>query len=547
MEKKEKIFQNIQKFISKYLLLIIAIVVLIIGVLSVFVTAYFTGTFDKPVEKTNYRFENPIYLISMISVGVGILYFIQKIAKKINTSLIFIALIIVIIFMQFKWVNKIKFIPISDQLSVIFLANDLNSGNYDTFKSNTSYFGTYPFQSGFIYYVAEVFKHLDKNSNLFLQQLNIWFSAISLLIMYGIICSLFKSKKVRIIGVFLLAAFSMYFLFFNVHVYGNIPGLTFSMLAIFCIIRYLKDNKIIYIGIASIAISIAILLKSNYNIFLCGIILTLFLEFLKNRKFKTLCSIIVITCTYVLLSCCFKCNFEKTIGGKMPEGIPMINYIYMGMEKPLDKSCGWYTQGSVDLLTDNNYDLDKTKKEAIRKIKLRSEELVRSPNEFIHYYSDKIASTWLNPTYQVIWCNYPGIQLQINSEYKTYIENSPRIQSILSGHLFKLEEKYFDALQSVIFLFGAIGIFSLYKKNKTENILLPIIFLGGFVFHIFWETKSVYVLQYYFLLVPYSSYGLYVFYKNLEDKFKKKDKLIVEVKERKMLNEKSINSSTNVF
>lgn len=46
--------------------------------------------------------------------------------------------------------------------------------------------------------------------------------------------------------------------------------------------------------------------------------------------------------------------------------------------------------------------------------------------------------------------------------------------------------------------------------------LLPLIFLGGFTFHLIWETKAIYVLQYFYLLVPYAAFGIYQMFITIE-------------------------------
>lgn len=530
MEQKKDLLQKFQSFCNKYLLVIIGAIVLGIGISSIFATAYLTGVYDKPYENTEYRFDNPIFVIALSSVLILGMFILKKITKKIHVNILVITLFIAMLVMQYTWVHKIKFIAISDQLNVVFLANDLLNENYDVFKSDTSYFGVYPFQLGIVYYISEAFKFIKDNSMIFVQELNVYLSLISMFIMYRIIANLFESKEIKRIGLFVIGAFSIYFMFFNVHIYGNIPGLAFSMIAVLFTIKYLKFKKKRYIGIIAITMAISILLKSNYNIFLCGILLCLGLDFLKDRKVKTIIAMVVIIVTYMLLSFYSRAHLEKLIGSKISSGMPMINYIYMGMEPPVDKASGWYTQGSVNLFTDNNYDANKTKQEAAKKIKARIKELLSNPSEFAYYYSDKLASTWLNPTFQVVWLNYPGVQMTINSEYKTYIENSPRIQSILSGDIYKLEEKYFNALQVVIFVFAGYGIFKNYKKDEVQLLVLPIIFLGGLVFHMFWETKAIYVLQYYFLLIPFACYGLNDFYKTIDKKITVKNKLLEQGK-----------------
>lgn len=49
------------------------------------------------------------------------------------------------------------------------------------------------------------------------------------------------------------------------------------------------------------------------------------------------------------------------------------------------------------------------------------------------------------------------------------------------------------------------------KLSIDENYLLyaVIFFIGGFIFHTFWETKAQYVYQYTASLIPVASVGLY--------------------------------------
>ena len=43
---------------------------------------------------------------------------------------------------------------------------------------------------------------------------------------------------------------------------------------------------------------------------------------------------------------------------------------------------------------------------------------------------------------------------------------------------------------------------------KLHRLLLPTIFIGGFLFHLFWEAKSQYTITYFVLLMPYCAKGL---------------------------------------
>ena len=79
---------------------------------------------------------------------------------------------------------------------------------------------------------------------------------------------------------------------------------------------------------------------------------------------------------------------------------------------------------------------------------------------------------------------------------------------MVAGKLYDIELIYFDMYQVIIFIFASIGIYLNIKDNDLSKLLIQIIVIGGFLFHILWETKAIYVIQYYFILLPYAAFGL---------------------------------------
>lgn len=276
------------------------------------------------------------------------------------------------------------------------------------------------------------------------------------------------------------------------------------------------------------SIAISIILKSNFNIFLCGIVLTLGLEWLRNRKGKDILAILTILVLYSILQTSFQDWYEKRNNVELSKGVPMISFVYMGMAEEQNLSSGWYTQDTVKIYERNSYDYNKAKQESVTLLKNRLKHLGQNPGYTFHYFADKLASTWLNPTYETLYCSMPGIRIQNNVEYEQYLSQKKIVISMLSGKLYQIEENYFNTYQIILFAFAAFGMLKLYRKEEVKHTLLPIIFLGGFVFHIFWETKAIYVIQYVFLLIPYASYGLYHFYQWLKKVEKKKMEEIEE-------------------
>lgn len=61
-----------------------------------------------------------------------------------------------------------------------------------------------------------------------------------------------------------------------------------------------------------------------------------------------------------------------------------------------------------------------------------------------------------------------------------------------------------------VFILFTLGIYFmfLYKKTNISTVLLPLVLLGGFGYHLLFEGKSQYILTYIVLLLPYASYAL---------------------------------------
>lgn len=190
----------------------------------------------------------------------------------------------------------------------------------------------------------------------------------------------------------------------------------------------------------------------------------------------------------------------------------MLTFFYMGMAEPTDLSAGWYTGDTIKIYSDCNYDKKETNLKTIQLIKTRLQYFYSHPKEFISYYSEKIGSTWLNPTFQTVWCSLPGTRYRWYEDYAHYLGYHQKVLSMVGGKLYKIEENYFNIYQILIFLFASIGIFKTSKNIDLKATLIPIIFIGGFLFHILWETKAIYVIQYYFILLPYTAFGLDYFF-----------------------------------
>lgn len=505
----ENKLQKITTFLLKYGLIIVSAIIGLIGIASIFVTAYLDCTFYHPGEKTYFKYSLGIFqVLSVILILFIINILNKKFLKKIPSIALLIPILIVCMFIFIVWINAMKLNPETDQKMIHDIAIAILNNNISDYTSTAQYLFLYPFQFGLSLFVSIIYKIFGINY-LYIEYINASCSIINLLIVYYISKIIFKNETTQKILVFLLTGFSLYWMFFNVHFYGNIIGLTLALISLLCVLLYLEKRNFYYLIFTGISIAFSIIIKTNYNIFLCGIVLILLLDLIKNWNIKTLVLIPIFIVSYLTINLSYNVIFQKATGLDTSEsGVPMISYIYMGMSEPTDLSPGWYNSSTVDLFREKNYDVKETSASSKKLIKDRLLYFSKNPKEFINYYSQKIGSTWLNPTFQTIWCSLPGVRYRYYEDYANYISYHEKALSMVGGKLATLEEMYFDIYQIAIFIFSSIGIFKISNKSNLKQALIPIIFVGGFLFHIIWETKAIYVIQYYFILLPYAAYGI---------------------------------------
>jgi len=524
-------FEKIINFCLKYGLRIVSIIAAIIGILSIFITAYFNSTYYHPGEKTLFKFSFGIIEIILTVIAIFLIAILsKKILKKIPSKFLLILLFIGSIFVYITWVNALKLTPENDQKLIHEMALAFLDGNINWFLGIEQYLFFYPYQFGLTLFVSFIYKIFGSDFMTVLI-INCFCSIINMFIIFYISKMLFKNENIQKILVILLAVFSLYWMFFNVHFYGNIIGLTFALAAVLLVLFYLENNKLLNLFVSGILIAISILLKTNYNIFLCGIILILLLDIIKKWNLKTLLIIPIFLIGY------FSINFgyEKILDYydiELPDGVPMIAFVYMGMDEPTNLSPGWYNSVTLVLYRNNYYDTERTTNATIEAISNRLNYFWQNPKEFANYFGQKIGSTWLNPTFQTVWCSLPGLRYAWNAEYAEYISYHKKALDMVDGDLYDLEENLFNIYQIIVFIFASVGIFKLSKDFDLKKAIFPIIFIGGFLFHVIWETKAIYVIQYYFLLLPFAAFGLNYFIDKSSDFVKK-------IKKKKLLKEKN--------
>ena len=493
----EKIIQILLKILYAFLFIILAI----IGIMAVFITVKMKTIYYMDSEGINIVVDNILLNVLGIVLFLMIIVLGAKISKKFSTKVVLGISLGTLLIFGISWAvmaeNKI---PIRADQEYIFQAAKEFVDGYFQSLIGYHYLALYPYQIGMVSFLELLIRLFADGAILAMRVVNVFAILAIVYYLYKITNILFRKEAVNKL-VLIIATLFTPLIGMVTFVYGNMLGLALGMMAIYYTLSFLEQRKWNHAVCLVLTISMSILIKSNFEIYLIGMIIVFLLE-LALKWDKKLLIIIVVTLLSVNLSnVCLKTITEKRSNIDIKNGIPMINFVFMGLEEGSnDRPDGWYNGAAKYLYYDNNLDEEKTKETAIIWIAQRVGEMLHNPNEAYLFFLEKISSTWLEPTYQSIWVNEP---LDKYEEVKDKIENNKLLISLYSGNINKILTKYLDIFQIVIYLLAAIFFLKNIKNVNANQAILAIIFVGGFLFHFVWETKSLYVIMYVVLLFPY--------------------------------------------
>ena len=529
-KKKEKKKLKITKegflsFLTKIALLIALCVLLFLFIAAISHTAHFwNAAVNMYHEGLHYEKDNIglniLYVTAFVALISIVSFIFSKIHKKVSYFILITVSLAFILIAGIWWVNFVRAPVKSDQGTVFNLANAFSKEDYAGIEGK-GYFYMHPLQFGCVLGMELIIKLIGNGEALTFQMINAGFITGIIALVYYLTNKIYQNRKVNQ-NVYLLSGLLLVLPLYSTVVYGNIFGLFFSLLAVCFLFKFYEDYKIRYIVLITLSLMIAIIFKSNYEIVMIAILISLFIEMIKKYNVKLLACILIVLIGFSVSYPLVYSIVEKRSGVEVNEGIPMLTYIAMAMLKPYSRNSGWY-HDSINVETiypGNSFDEEKTIEASKEIIINRLKEFYHAPKMMIKFYQDKICSTWIEPAFQTLWWSEP---LEVfdgqSQEYKDYILNNELLIGILHGEEHKVIITYLDILEITIFVMSIISIISGIKNNTydNKNFVLIITFLGGFLFHVLWETKSIYVIPFYIMLLPSAADGIEVTNEFLKD------------------------------
>lgn len=386
-----------------------------------------------------------------------------------------------------------QYYPKFDQKHVIEAAAALNEHDHSDFAVG-NYLFVFPFQMGVILYYQLLSLLFGNLNYVAFEIVNAVWIVLTVWLFMKIAGLLWEKEKGYETGTAVLCLLFLPYLLYVTFLYGTVVGMAFALLSFYTMLLYERERKLLWLLISGLSMGIATVVKSNYMIFMIAEIIYLLLGCISDKivnlkkNMPRFLLIAVLLFCFLAGRCGVNAQINRLNDGKEVKGIPMLAWVAMGLQDGKGAP-GWYNGYNNGIYIENDYDYDKTQAAVKEEIKRIVTKYPQDITTTISFFVKKVSSQWNNPTFQSLW---------ILEKRK----GANGLDWLLQGNGRYLYILFVNLLHTWILAGTFMYALFRYKTSSLEEIILPITFIGGFVFHIFWEAECLYAILYFPLLLP---------------------------------------------
>ncbi len=390
------------------------------------------------------------------------------------------------------WVSLCHIMPVWDQMQVYLDAMDFQAGN---FQDMTGYIYMCPHQYG-LTFLYEIFLVFGGGYRL-LQYINVLMVMCIVYCSYLIVEELFGDVRASLYVVLGDLLFFPLWIYVN-YVYGELLSIGFSMLGIWLLIHWCSTGKHRYAVCSLLALSTAVLARSNVLVVLIAVCIAMLIHSLRRRSLKALLMAILVLLIPLGAIGAMRWSYELRSGNRIEGGIPASMYIAMGMQRSPGGAGVYNGYNNSVFRGEAGSDEEKANEIAVAYIRERILEFRNDPAMAREFYKEKIQLQWNEPTFCSLVMTATFEQQPSGIVEKLYYGSwQQRYRDYMN--------RYVTVLYLGVILWCASGVL---RKTNILQCLMLIGVIGGFLFSILWEAKSRYVLPYMILLIPYMALGI---------------------------------------
>ncbi len=491
-----KELERVQRFLISAALILCTLVLGVLAVSHLFETSYLHAG-RIPESVTMLRDNLPLNLI-LTAALITVLLALYHVCRKNKSGAVILCVGLAAAAAAAAFLVGARTTQIYDFQYVLEAAQLFAKGNYKPL--GVDYFHIYSYQLGFclpLEVLLRLFPALDINR--FMQAVNVLLNLGSAVVM-AVLCA--ELTQERRMGRMTLAMSLLFLplLLFPVFVYGTVPMVFFSLCALLCFARYRHTRKIAYGLLWPLLIAAAYLLKPNAAVPMIAMVICAVLDVLRSRDWKILLFAALSVVFSVTALRLVILQYELRGGMRLTEDLSYLARLVMGL-KDGGGAAGWYNS-----YTDKFLPLDVTAQMehdmALADLKEVLAAFAADPGALFAFLREKLLSQWLEPTNGCLWYG------NLNGQHGPLAGLAAPVYTQGSGLRAALEG-YMNVFQQALYILSCAGVLRLLRrKADAGHLALPLILLGGVLYHLVFEAKSQYSYMYVLLLTPLAVQGL---------------------------------------
>ena len=388
----------------------------------------------------------PVNLALIVLSALGIIVLLRRNIRlsKVNTRFILFIMAIVTAVIPLIWINLVQSTATGTAAVLLNTARDAAQDQYSSFSGypgNYSYYLYYPNELGYVLFAELLYRVFGVDSSDILFQIP---NVIALEFVYiGIVMiaeRIFDRKAVTNLTAIALTV-CLQPMFMTTYTYGMIIGLAFAVWSVYFVIRYMKEDKLLYAGIAVVLISLSVMFRHSYMIILAAICIALILHAIRTKRFLALAAAAVMAVCCVGLPKLITLTYSQRSGQALDTQVSHVLSAYEGVSDSY-MAPGWYSGTAITTLRDaaltsDGQQLNRTAVKAADQtawdgIDTRLKYLSDS-HQLGDFFKKKLLSQFNEPAFESVWIS------QVRPHDLPEGEQLPGIvKSVYTGGLSKL-------------------------------------------------------------------------------------------------------------
>lgn len=452
---------------------------------------------NAAMENVETQTDNYLKNLLLLVLSVGAAFLWMRVTERIPAPLITAVCLLGVTAFGVAFILSSQSAPTHDSQIVSNAAYLASQGDGSGLAS--VYFKRFPFQLGYVLYSEVLIRLFGTEDNyLSIEIANVLCLAVTYFALLRAVRALWGNGRVHKMTALLFAVCLPPILFCS-FTYGTIPGLMLASLALWQVLAMRGTGWDWLHGIAAaLFVGAGVAVKKNFTIVFLAIVILLCLRLIRKFSLSGLVCILLSVLSVWGVPAGVQKHYENRFDLEFGKGIPMSSWAAMGINEAYIAP-GWYDVNyTVINFRESGMDHDVANERSIQAIRERVAELRRDPNYTNAFFAEKTKSQWNEPSYQSIWTN------QVRGRYK---EMGAMAEWICGEGEYRVKA-WMNLCQQLTYVMATYGVLCLLKKRRVEDVLIPTVILGGFLYHLICEAKSQYIITYLILMIPVAAYGL---------------------------------------